>query len=154
MVIIHTFYPPARAFTRRFFELSYYNPTTKTYVQGQDDLYFVIGWTVIFTAVRAIAIDWVFVPIARHAGLKKKASIRFAEQGWLLLYYGVFWTLGMVRTHAHQPIRVIITISSLANNLGSISCAPLHTGSTTGICGPIGPHARCPEHSSGIISCN
>lgn len=98
--MIHIFYPPARAFTHRFFELSYYDPTTKTYVQGQDDLYFVIGWMVIFTAVRAIALDWVFVPIARQAGLKKKAGIRFAEQGWLLLYYGVFWTLGMVRIHS------------------------------------------------------
>lgn len=50
-----------------------------------------------FTAIRAIAIDWVFIRIARQAGIKRKACIRFAEQGWLLLYYGVFWTLGMVR---------------------------------------------------------
>ena len=92
------FYSPARALTRPFFELSYYNPSTETYVQGWDDLYFVIGWIVIFTAARAVAIDRLFIPIARQAGLKRKACIRFAEQGWLLLYYGVFWTLGMVWT--------------------------------------------------------
>lgn len=55
-----------------------------------------IGWIVFCTAARAIAIDWMFVPFARHAGLKKKASIRFAEQAWLVEYYLIFWTLGMV----------------------------------------------------------
>lgn len=41
--------------------------------------------------------DYVLVPIARCMGLgKRKATIRFAEQAWLLIYYSVFWTLGMV----------------------------------------------------------
>ena len=43
---------------------------------------------------------------------------------------------------------------SLTDGLGSTSCARPHIGSTIGICGPIGPPARCPEHSSGITLYN
>jgi len=40
---------------------------------------------------------YVLLPWAEAAGLKKtKTKVRFAEQAWLLLYYSVFWSLGMV----------------------------------------------------------
>lgn len=46
--------------------------------------------------------DYVLKPLARMGGIqKKKATIRFAEQGWLLIYCSIFWSLGMVR---HFPL--------------------------------------------------
>jgi acyl-CoA-dependent ceramide synthase len=81
-----------------FFQLSYYQPAKAVYVQGWDDIYLVMGLIVAFTAVRAITIEWIFGPIARYAGLKRKTAVRFAEQGWLLVYYGGFWSFGMVCT--------------------------------------------------------
>lgn len=40
---------------------------------------------------------WIWEPLARWAGVKEKRSVvRFAEQGWNLLYYSVFLTLGVV----------------------------------------------------------
>ena len=50
-----------------------------------------------FTFLRATSVDYIFMPFARRGGIStKKDLIRFAEQAWLLIYYSVFWTLGMV----------------------------------------------------------
>jgi hypothetical protein len=34
---------------------------------------------------------------------RSKASTRFAEQGWSLLYYTVYWSFGMVRLFFFTP---------------------------------------------------
>lgn len=40
---------------------------------------------------------YVLLPLAKLVGLKKlKIQVRFAEQAWLLLYYAIFWSVGMV----------------------------------------------------------
>ena len=101
LLAIHNLYPSLRPYTAPFFQLSYYNSSQDAYVQGWDDVYFVFSSILAFTAIRAIVIDWIFTPIARYAGLKKKASVRFAEQAWLVVYDGFFWSFGMVGiTHA------------------------------------------------------
>lgn len=61
-----------------------------------DDIYFIFSSMVAFTAIRAISIDWILRPLALQLGLKTKTAVRFAEQGWLLIYYVVFWCYGMV----------------------------------------------------------
>ncbi|KAI9924007.1 sphingosine N-acyltransferase lag1 [Aspergillus wentii] len=94
LLAVHNLYPSLRPYTTPFFQLSHYQ-SEDVYVQGWDDIYFVISSAIAFTAIRAITIEWVFQPVAQYAGLKRKASIRFAEQGWLLLYYGFFWSFGM-----------------------------------------------------------
>lgn len=105
LLAIHNLYPSLRPYTTPFFQLSYYDPSKDSYVQGLDDVYFVISGAIAFTAVRAIIIDWIFQPVARFLGLKKKkASVRFAEQAWLILYYGFFWSFGMVSIHPRYPI--------------------------------------------------
>lgn len=76
--------------------MSYYNPDTGLYTQGKDDIYFVISAIFAFTAVRCIFMDWIFIPFARHSGLKRKTSIRFAEQAWLVCYDLTYWSYGMV----------------------------------------------------------
>lgn len=107
LMAVHNLYPSLRAYTTPFFQMSYYQPSTGRYRQGWDDIYLVISSIIGFTAVRAISIDWIFRPITKRAGLKKKASIRCSEQAWMLVYYGVFWPLGMVspweRENRWQP---------------------------------------------------
>ena len=52
---------------------------------------------VLFSGLRAGVMDYVLAPLARMLGLSKKKEVtRFAEQGWMLIYYSVFWPLGMV----------------------------------------------------------
>ena len=96
VVSLHALHRPSRVYTSKFLQLSYASQTDQTYKQGFDDVYFVIAWVVNFTALRAISIDWILRPAAKHLGVARKSHLRFAEQGWLVLYYGTFWTLGMV----------------------------------------------------------
>ncbi|EEH08706.1 sphingosine N-acyltransferase lag1 [Histoplasma capsulatum G186AR] len=92
---LHNLYPSLRPYTSPFLQLPHYQPEKGTYVQGWDDIYFVMGGVLAFTAVRAIAIEWIFQPLARRYGLKHKASVRLAEQGWILVYYFGFWAYGV-----------------------------------------------------------
>jgi acyl-CoA-dependent ceramide synthase len=87
-----------QSFTTPFFQMSYYQPETGLYTQGRDDIYFVISAVIAFTAVRAIFIEWILRPLAKATGLKKKASLRFAEQAWLVVYDTTYWSYGVVRT--------------------------------------------------------
>ena len=96
LLAVHNLYPTLRPYTTPFFQLSYYNPAEDAYVQGWNDIYFVVCSGIVFTATRAVAIEWIFQPFAMYCGLKKKASLRFAEQAWIGLYYGFFWSFGMV----------------------------------------------------------
>lgn len=96
LTLTHICFPRARRRTRKFLELSHYDTPTGLYTQGWDDLCLVVFWIVLFTGVRAAAMDYILKPFAGWGGVqKKKARVRFAEQAWLLLYYSVFWTLGM-----------------------------------------------------------
>lgn len=98
LALTHTCFPRARTTTRKFFELSYYDAASGQYTQGWEDFHFVTFGIIVFTALRAATMDYVLKPLARMGGIqKKKATVRFAEQGWLLIYCSIFWTLGMVR---------------------------------------------------------
>lgn len=96
LLALNNLYPSLRPYTQPFFELSYHDPSTNLYVQGWDDVYFVFSAALVLTAIRAIAIEWVFRPFATRAGLKRKGSVRLAEQGWQALYYGFIWGVGLV----------------------------------------------------------
>jgi acyl-CoA-dependent ceramide synthase len=79
--------------------MSYFDSTNGMYSRGWDDMYLVFFWIVVFTGMRAAVMDYVIKPFARWGGISStKARTRFAEQGWMLLYYIVFWSLGMVRS--------------------------------------------------------
>ena len=83
--------------TIHYFTLSYFDEQTGLYNHGWDDFKLVTLWIIIFTALRAATMDYILIPTAKRLGIhKKKATVRFAEQAWLLIYYSVFWTLGMV----------------------------------------------------------
>lgn len=96
LLALHNLYPSLRPYTQPFFELSYYNPASGKYVQGWDDVYFVFSAALALTAVRAISIEWILQPLARQSGVKRKASVRIAEQGWQVMYYSFVWATGLV----------------------------------------------------------
>ena len=95
--LTHMCFPRARRHTRKFFELSYYNPQTTEYRAGWNDAWMVFYWIVVFTGLRAAVMDYVLLPFAKKAGVKTaRDETRFAEQSWLIIYYMVFWPIGMV----------------------------------------------------------
>jgi acyl-CoA-dependent ceramide synthase len=94
--------PRAREHTGKYFSLAYYNPTTGKYGIGWDDGYLILFCIVLFTGLRAAVMEYILAPFAKANGIEKRKDItRFSEQAWLLVYYSVFWTLGLVRP---QPI--------------------------------------------------
>lgn len=97
LFLTHMSMSKARPYTSKFFTLSHYNPNTGKYAAGHDDLFFMTFCIVLFSGLRAGVMDYVLAPLARMWGLSKKKEVtRFAEQGWMLIYYSVFWPLGMV----------------------------------------------------------
>jgi len=97
LTLTHMSFPRARRHTRKFFELSYYNPESGEYGAGWNDAWMVLYWIVVFTGLRAAVMHYLLMPIAKRGGVKtERDQTRFAEQAWLLVYYSVFWTLGMV----------------------------------------------------------
>jgi acyl-CoA-dependent ceramide synthase len=77
--------------------MSYYNPETNMYGCGTDDLPFVALWTVIFTGMRVVVMEYLLDPLARLGGIRTRKGLnRFKEQAWLIVYYTASWLLGMV----------------------------------------------------------
>ncbi|OBT81597.1 hypothetical protein VE02_09571 [Pseudogymnoascus sp. 03VT05] len=96
LFLTHMSMSKARPYTSKFFTLSHYNQNTGKYAAGHDDLFFMTFCIVLFSGLRAGVMDYVLAPLARMWGLSKKKEVtRFAEQGWMLIYYSVFWPLGM-----------------------------------------------------------
>ena len=99
LALTHLCFPRARRHTRKFFDLSYYDPTSGRYTLGWDDIFMVFYWVVVFTGLRVAVMDYILMPLAETANItKKKERIRFAEQAWISIYDGAFWSLGMVWT--------------------------------------------------------
>lgn len=89
--------PKARVHTSKFYTLSYYNPKSGNYAAGWDDAYLIFFCVVLCTGLRASAMEYILAPIAKWQGISKRRVVtRFSEQAWMLVYYIVFWTLGMV----------------------------------------------------------
>ncbi|KAG6161458.1 hypothetical protein E4U51_007117 [Claviceps purpurea] len=96
LFLCHNLIPKARSHTQKYFQLAYYNERSGEYGIGFEDAYFISFCIVLFTLLRAGCMEYVLAPFARMQGVtKKKDQIRFTEQAWLLVYYSVFWTMGM-----------------------------------------------------------
>ena len=131
LCLTHLCFPRARRHTRKFFELSYYNPDSGEYCAGWNDAWMVFYWIVVFTGLRAAVMDYLLTPFAKKAGAKtERDQTRFAEQAWLLVYYSVFWTLGMVRRSSAKKASYLTE--------GSTYWSTLTTCSISRISGPIG----------------
>jgi acyl-CoA-dependent ceramide synthase len=137
LVLTHVCFPSLRSSTIQYFTLSYYDAQSGLYNPGWQDLKFVSLCIIVFTALRAAAMDYALVPMARKCGIhKKKATIRFAEQAWLVLYYATFWSLGTVRITTNP-----ILCPAIANTQTSILYMTLRTSTTCPQCGQLSRHA-------------
>ncbi|KAL2157904.1 hypothetical protein VTH06DRAFT_4959 [Thermothelomyces fergusii] len=88
--------PRARDHTSKYFNLSYYNPTTGNYGVGWADGHVVLFCVVLLTGLRAATMEYVLAPFARAQGISKRKEVtRFSEQAWMSIYYAVFWPLGL-----------------------------------------------------------
>lgn len=97
LALTHVCFPKSHIYTTKFFSQSYYNPRSGEYGIGKDDYYQIFFYMTIFTALRAGTMDYVLAPLARWWGITKRKTIdRFSEQGYLVLYYAIFWPMGMV----------------------------------------------------------
>ncbi|RDL33014.1 uncharacterized protein BP5553_08453 [Venustampulla echinocandica] len=96
LFLAHSCIPKARPYTSKFFRLPHYNPNTGKYAAGHDDFCFMTFCIVLLTGLRAGFMEYVLAPLARLLGLSKTKEVtRFSEQAWMLMYYSVFWPLGM-----------------------------------------------------------
>ncbi|KAK4244211.1 TLC domain-containing protein [Corynascus novoguineensis] len=88
--------PRARDYTAKYFNLSYYNPSTGNYGLGWADGHVVLFCIVLLTGLRAATMEYILAPFAKAQGISKRKDItRFSEQAWMSIYYAVFWPLGL-----------------------------------------------------------
>lgn len=75
-----------------------------SYDIGPYDAYYVTYWLVLLLFMRAILMQHVFDPIAKHVLAIKsgKARVRFAEQSWSVVYYTLSFALGSY-LYYHSP---------------------------------------------------
>ena len=111
LAAIHSLVPPVRPYTRLFYELPYAQGNGQ-YVQGWEDALFVLGWLVLMTAIRATIIECLYEFVTRLRIMSRKASMRFAEQGFLLIYDSTSFSMGMVRIPSFPFRQLLLTLNT------------------------------------------
>ena len=103
VAMVYTFFPSLRDSVTPFCHLQY-ALASGLYDRGPRDLWIVCGLVIVFTGIRAATLEYLFAPLAETLGIKKrKARVRFAEQAYMLLYYAIFWTWGVLIFTADTP---------------------------------------------------
>lgn len=69
---------------------------TARYIKGTDDLYFVGFWIIVFTWLRAFIMKGYLNAVGKRLGIRGSKLERFEEQGYIVIYYIISWTAGMV----------------------------------------------------------
>lgn len=129
--------PRARDYTAKYFTLSYYNPETGNYGMGWSDGHLILFCIILFTGLRAAAMEYILAPFAKAQGISKLKDItRFSEQAWLSVYYFFFWPLGLVCFPGFHIIS-----AAFANRPCSTSTATPRPTSASMSCGRISPTA-------------
>lgn len=99
VALSYLFFPSLRARMSAFFWLSYApSPERGAYYgQGSRDVYLLGSFIVFFTALRAFSLDYLLLPLAGWCGIaKRKGKVRFAEQSYMMIYYAIYWTWGLL----------------------------------------------------------
>ena len=93
----YLFFPSLRDRMSAFFALSYPSATVQgQYGQGARDLYLMVSFIVLFTAIRAFSLGYALMPLAGYCGIAKtKGRVRFAEQSYMMIYYAIYWSWGL-----------------------------------------------------------
>jgi acyl-CoA-dependent ceramide synthase len=137
--LTHHLIPDAQPHTTKFFTLSYYNRSSGKYSNGKDDVFLIMIFIVLFTGLRAAVMKYLLVPFAKMSGVRKNKDLtRFSEQSWMLCYYGISWTIGMVLTSVTSRIGLSSHARQWLTHGSSTSGIILRTGSTWMDSGPIG----------------
>lgn len=91
-------------------------------------------WAVIFTGLRDATLNYFLLPAATALGIrKKKKQVRFAEQAWLLIYYCVLWSLGMVSPLSSAGVEPLTALADRdGNSTLSVNSRTLPTSPTSG----------------------
>ncbi|KAF9930420.1 sphingosine N-acyltransferase lag1 [Mortierella antarctica] len=96
LAILGTYALFPNSFAKKFLFFQHYDSATETYEKSWEDLYFLLFWVISFTFLRAAVMTYGLVPMARRLGASTERTIqRFAEQGWICIYYSCSWVLGM-----------------------------------------------------------
>ncbi|PNP80116.1 Fum18p [Fusarium nygamai] len=97
LLLIHISIPQAEPYTSKFLSLSHRQPSTGLYSIGNGDVCFVLFEVLTLVGLREGCMKYLLAPFARVMGVSKERKVvRFSEQGWILMYYSVFWPLGML----------------------------------------------------------
>lgn len=107
----YVLFPSLRPQLEGSFRMSYAraattSTTTALYGQGTKDLQLVLSFIILFTGLRAFLLEHVLTPLAAFMGITNtKARVRFAEQGFLLVYYCFYWAWGVyLFVHGTPPL--------------------------------------------------
>ncbi|KAG0251748.1 sphingosine N-acyltransferase lag1 [Mortierella polycephala] len=65
------------------------------YYKGRNDLAFVSFWIIFFIYFRALVMKSYFNPMGKRLNIRGAKLERFEEQGYILVYYIVSWSIGM-----------------------------------------------------------
>lgn len=82
---------------------------TARYTKGTEDLFFVGFWIIAFTWFRAFIMKGYLNALGKRLGIRGSKLERFEEQGYIVLYYIISWTAGMVcmtRNYARVSIEI------------------------------------------------
>ncbi|KAI0068641.1 longevity assurance proteins LAG1/LAC1 [Artomyces pyxidatus] len=72
------------------------DPNDVRYRKGYLDLVFLAYHIIVFSFLRQVAMIYICYPVARYFGIKREAKLaRFGEQGYAILYFGIFGLWGM-----------------------------------------------------------
>jgi hypothetical protein len=127
--------------------MSYYNAETGLYACGVDDMPYVAFWTIVFTGMRVLVMEYVLDPLAKAGGMRTKKGLdRFKEQAWLIVYYTASWSLGMV---CSELLRGGALQKLTAH---STSCTTLISGSISTASGRAGLSEKLKECSNSTTS--
>ncbi|CDS13863.1 hypothetical protein LRAMOSA06037 [Lichtheimia ramosa] len=66
------------------------------------DITFLMFYICVFTALRAVVMNHMLIPLAKAVGVSKKKYERFAEQGYSCLYYSISFSCGAYIMY-HSP---------------------------------------------------
>ncbi|KAG0281511.1 sphingosine N-acyltransferase lag1 [Linnemannia exigua] len=66
------------------------------FTNGWDDLYFVGFWIIAFTYIRTAIMQSWLKPLGKSLGIRGSKLERFEEQGYIVIYYLISWTCGML----------------------------------------------------------
>lgn len=97
------FLPQMRPYTGKFLHLQHRYPGTDQYDIGVNDCFFILTGMFLVTFIRAVSMNYLLRPLAKAVGIHKhRATQRFMEQGWYLIYYSISFSAGLYILYYHS----------------------------------------------------